>query len=105
RLGFEIQQQQRANEASTRIRNALDFATSNILVANQALVVVYANRSARTLLGDAADGIRQRVPEFDVQQLVGSDIATLLLSTDEPRGQLLAVQEVSTRRLHLGAHT
>src|SRR5690606_36918817 len=99
RLGFEVQQQRRINEASTRIRNALDSADSSILVANQDLVVAHANRSARSLLDDAADGIRQRLPEFDAQQLVGSDIALLLQGPDEPRAQLLELQEASTRRL------
>jgi methyl-accepting chemotaxis protein len=105
RLGFEVQEQQRNHRASTRIRNALDFAHTNILVANQDLAIVYANSGIRTLMGAAADSLRDTVPGFDIERLMGSDITPLLQDPAQPREQLLQLDDASTRRLHLGART
>ncbi|MGY0799341.1 methyl-accepting chemotaxis protein [Lysobacter sp. A286] len=105
RLGFEVQEQQRGNEANTRIRNALDFANTNILVANRELVIVYANSAIQTLMSNAANGIRRTLPDFDAQHLIGSDITPLLQDPGQSHTQLLQLQQASTRRLQLGDYT
>ncbi|QOY63313.1 PAS domain-containing protein [Lysobacter sp. H21R4] len=105
RLGFEVQQQQREQRASARIRNALDFAHTNILVANQDLIVVYANSGMTDLIGASAQDIRHRLPGFELSRLLGSDIGALLQDPAKPEHDLSRLGNGFVRRMQLGTRT
>ncbi|TWI07997.1 methyl-accepting chemotaxis protein [Aerolutibacter ruishenii] len=74
RQGFLIEDQtRRANEA-IRIRRALDAADANVMVADHDHTIVYANPSMLGLLRTAQSDLRQHLPEFDADHVIGRSI-------------------------------
>jgi methyl-accepting chemotaxis protein len=77
RLEQEQQRLQAEREIAAenlRVRIALDNVSSNVMMADPERRIVYLNRSARQLFHDAADDLRQALPAFDPDGLLGASI-------------------------------
>ncbi len=59
---------------NTRIRAALDNATTSIMVANSEREVIYMNPAVSDMMRNAQDDIRKAIPKFDVEKILGSSI-------------------------------
>ncbi|MDD5249773.1 MAG: methyl-accepting chemotaxis protein [Rhodocyclaceae bacterium] len=57
--------------ANLRIRIALDNVSTGVMIADSARHVIYANKSVQGILKGAETGMRQRLPQFDADRLVG----------------------------------
>jgi len=64
-------------EETATIANALDAASSAVLITDRDHAVHYANRRMRELLVDAAPALAQVVPGFDAENPVGADFTLL----------------------------
>ncbi|MCK6426718.1 MAG: methyl-accepting chemotaxis protein [Burkholderiaceae bacterium] len=62
-----------AADENLRIRMALDDVPSAVLIADNAGVIRYANKSVIALLTRIADDLRTVVPNFDVKTIIGSN--------------------------------
>ncbi len=70
----EIQQQERERQLtqeSLRLRNALDNATTNVMVADESNTIVYMNTSALDMFKTAESELRKSLPSFRADQLIG----------------------------------
>ena len=105
RLGFEFSDAKRRAQAAERIRQALDVATTNMMVADDKHLVVYTNEVLTRTLQDAEAEIRTVLPSFDVHALIGASLAHL--STDPTAWSLLLARlaHPATERCVLGART
>ena len=64
--------QERAVAAENQsIRNALDNASTGVMIADMSRKVIFANKAMRATLATVTDDIRRRVPEFDAEQIIG----------------------------------
>jgi methyl-accepting chemotaxis protein len=68
------QQQEQQHGELTLIKTALDNATSNLMLADPAGIIVYANRAVLKLLRMAEDDIRKELPHFRSDALVGRNM-------------------------------
>jgi len=59
---------------NARIRTALDNVSSNVMLADTERNIIYMNRNAERLFTESQDEIRKQLPDFDPQQLVGTNI-------------------------------
>lgn len=57
-----------------RIQNALDNASCNVMLADQDYNIIYVNKSLLAMFKAIQDDIRQEIPGFDANQLVGGNI-------------------------------
>lgn len=72
-ISLELEAQQQAQENS-RLRQALDRASANIMVADENNCIIYMNDTVRQMFLKAADDIRQDLPDFRVDQLIGQSM-------------------------------
>ena len=67
---------QRVTEAQahgTRIRNALDNVTTNVMIADNDGKITYWNSSLKEMLTGAESDIRKALPQFDVRTVIGAN--------------------------------
>jgi methyl-accepting chemotaxis protein len=57
---------------NARIRTALDRVSSGAMLADPAGKIVYVNDAVRAIFRDQADAIRQQMPHFDPEKILGS---------------------------------
>ncbi|CAK0774103.1 methyl-accepting chemotaxis protein [Azospirillaceae bacterium] len=64
-----------AGVSATRLKTALDNVTSNVMVADPQGKIIYMNRAVSEMFSAAEADIRKQLPRFDVNRLIGSNIA------------------------------
>ncbi|MCX8017698.1 MAG: methyl-accepting chemotaxis protein [Rhodocyclaceae bacterium] len=74
RMGFEVAETKRVAVEMTRIKIALDNVSTGVMIADKGRNIIYTNKSVRALLNNASAAIRQRLPDFDAERLVGANI-------------------------------
>ncbi len=69
------QLQQAANEAviNTRIKQALDNCTTNVMIADKDGIIVYMNSAVHQMFSVAQADIRQQLGNFDLSRLIGAN--------------------------------
>jgi methyl-accepting chemotaxis protein len=88
KLGFDIEDTRRAALESGRIREALDRAGTNMMIADADNVIIYMNDSMRGTMERAAPILRQHFPDFDPARLVGSNIDVFHRKPSHQQGML-----------------
>ena len=74
KFGKLIQDTQAQNESATRIKTALDCVSTNVMVADSDNHIIYMNPSVQQMFAAAADDLRERLPNFDANNLMGQNI-------------------------------
>jgi len=103
KVGFELADSRHHLVESTRIRQALDVAAANVMVADASYDVVYANRSLMKMLAAAEADIRQSLPAFSAAQVVGINIDQFHRQPAHQRTLLARLTSTHGTRLRLGA--
>lgn len=88
-------------DESTRIRMALDKASTCVLIANAACKVIYMNASLTRLMHAAEADLRKTIPGFRAQQILGGSLETLHTDPGYWRGLLASLQGVHRCDVHL----
>ena len=105
RQGFLIEDQtRRANEA-IRIRRALDAADANVMVADHDHTIVYANPSMLRMLRNAQADLRQHLPDFDAEQVVGRSIDQFHRDPTHQHTLLANLQDTHQATIRAGGRT
>jgi methyl-accepting chemotaxis protein len=74
RLKSQLAKEREAAATNSRIKTALDKAGIMITVADNSNHVIYANEAAGRFFNDYQGDVRDSVPAFDPQRVIGSDI-------------------------------
>jgi len=74
RLGFEMNETRKIAEESTRIKVALDNVSTNVMMADTDLNIMYMNKSIVKMLSAAEADLKKVLPSFNVQTLMGTNI-------------------------------
>jgi methyl-accepting chemotaxis protein len=72
--GFNVAESNRVANDNLRIRIALDASSSNLRIADDDGMVIYANKGLLTTLRQIEPGMRERQPSFSTDTFVGSNI-------------------------------
>ena len=97
-----VEQQQIAEQA---YRAVLDAATTNVMIANANLEIVYINESLRRMLLSCEDEIRADLPHFSVDEIIGKSIDDFHKSPAHQRNMLKRLNAPHKARLKLGGNT
>jgi len=104
-LRTQIETERAVAAENSRIRHALDTASTSVLVADARHEIVYLNATAQATFARAQGEIRKALPSFDAHTLKGSSLDAL--SADQSRERLtldsLSISEV--RECTFGALT
>ena len=76
RMGFEVAETKRQADEMTRIKIALDNVSTGVMIADPGRTIIYTNKSVQAILKGAEADIRQQLPNFDADRLVGTNIDT-----------------------------
>lgn len=88
-----------------RIRNALDAAATNVMIANADNIVVYANRAVGDMLQNAEADIKKELPGFSARDLVGSNIDGFHKRPEHQRSMLASMRSPHKATIQVGVRT
>jgi methyl-accepting chemotaxis protein len=74
KLGYDMNETRRIAEETTRIKVALDNVSTNVMMADKDLNIIYMNRSIKKMLTEAEADLKQVLPNFNVNHLMGMNI-------------------------------
>lgn len=74
KLGFDIEETRRMLVENTRIRNALDHASTGMMIADNERNIIYLNKSVEQTLTNAEADLKKDLPNFSVSKVLGSNI-------------------------------
>ena len=74
RMGFEVAETKRQADEMTRVKIALDNVSTGVMIADAGRNIIYANHSVKRILKGAEADIRQQLPNFDADHMVGVNI-------------------------------
>lgn len=95
----------RAAADNARIRQALDNVSTNVMVADRDLNIVYMNHTVRAMMAAAQSDIRKDLPNFDVERLIGTNIDGFHRNPAHQRNLLGGLSKTFTSELKLGGRT
>jgi len=112
RLGFEFAETvRRANESerlrqiSERIKQALDVAAANVMLADLDGKVVYANQSCLRMFEVAQTALRTKLPTFYASEVIGSDASQFHSDARAQRQFLTDLRQAHSEQMELGGRT
>ncbi len=70
----KIAQEMETNKVMTRIKTALDHASTNVMMCDRSYTIVYANKASVTTLSKLEQDIRKVFPTFAVDKVIGSSM-------------------------------
>ena len=74
RQGFEIYDARRVANEATSVATALAVSSTGIMIADTDNVITYTNKSVRKMFGDIEGKLREHIPDFDMENLLGQNI-------------------------------
>ncbi|GAA6134820.1 hypothetical protein NBRC116188_16100 [Oceaniserpentilla sp. 4NH20-0058] len=101
-----ITQQKIDNMSNARIRRALDScAESCLMVADEDYNLVYTNKGVQDMFIDAESDIKQSIPSFSSDRVLGQNIDIFHKNPSYQRGMLDNLHSSHSAQLELGART
>lgn len=74
KLGFDINEAARRADEALRITNALNNASTGVMIADNDLQIIYMNQSVDKMMKDAESDIKKDLPNFNASALLGANI-------------------------------
>ncbi|WP_051275357.1 methyl-accepting chemotaxis protein [Aestuariibacter salexigens] len=89
-------------EANARIKSALDGVTTNVMVSDAELNIVYMNDSVQSMLRDAESDLRKELPNFNANNLLGQNIDQFHKNPAHQRNMLSKLETTYRTRIQVG---
>ncbi|MBS4098003.1 MAG: PAS domain-containing protein [Sulfuricella sp.] len=105
RTGFDLADSRRTANEMTRIRTALDFATTNIMIADRDGHIIYLNKPVQAMMKNAEADIRKELPNFDADALQGASIDTFHKNPAHQRDLLASLTTTYKTTTKIGGRT
>lgn len=105
RLGLDVIDKQQVVTKALRVQSALDQANTNVMIANAEMEIVYINDALSSMFRDAQDDIRLELPNFNVDNLVGSNIDSFHQNPQHQRNIVEKLQKTVKASFKLGGRS
>lgn len=102
KLKANLQEMEGQLRQNTRIRKAIDSTSTGLMIADQDFNVIYINPANLKVLRDQQHEIRSRLPNFDVDQVLGKNIDVFHQNPAHQRRMLSSLTEPFQTELTLG---
>ncbi|MFK5969255.1 MAG: methyl-accepting chemotaxis protein [Candidatus Marithrix sp.] len=105
-LREQIQHDKLIADKAIRINQALDRATTNILITDSNYNIIYLNQAAQYLFTKYESIIRQQIPNFDAKKILGSNFTFYHRDDYESKRQTLEnIKDSHRTRITIGSMT
>ncbi|HXZ59953.1 MAG TPA: methyl-accepting chemotaxis protein [Steroidobacteraceae bacterium] len=101
----DITEQVRQSELNAAFKGALDNLSSNVMVADSALNIIYLNKAMREMASAVQDDFRRDVPNFDASRLLGANIDSFHRNPAHQRNLLAGLDKPFTSQITIGGRT
>ncbi len=91
-----------AGTDQVRLRSALDYCKTNIMVANETHDIVYFNENLDEMLRNAQSDIQNALPDFDVDKVLGSNIDVFHADPSHQRAMLARLTSSYETQIEVG---
>ncbi|MDM7861894.1 methyl-accepting chemotaxis protein [Alteromonas sp. ASW11-36] len=88
--------------ANARVKSALDGVTTNVMVADANLDIVYMNQSVKLMLAEAESDLRKELPHFDAKNLIGQNIDQFHKNPQHQRSMLAKLESTYRTQIEVG---
>ena len=105
KLNADISEAKQIADENVRVKRALDSATTNVMIADNNLNIVYMNESVQAMLKTAESDIRKDLTGFNADKLMGSNIDGFHKNPAHQRGLLKTLNSTWRARITLGGRT
>ena len=105
KLGFDINDAKRRADESLRITNALDNASTGVMIADPDLNIIYLNKSVQTMLKHAEADIKKDLPNFNADTLLGTNIDGFHKKPEHQRQLLKTFTTTFNTSIKIGGRT
>ena len=101
-LKSRIESDRKAANETLRIKVALDVASTNVMVADPAGVIVYCNASAMEMMRQAEGDIRKQLPNFSAAGICGANFDIFHQQPSHQRNLLAALKGIHRTEITIG---
>jgi methyl-accepting chemotaxis protein len=105
RFGGIIEEVQQQSQETQRLKTALDNVSSGVMVADTENTVIYLNRSVQRLIREAEADIRNEMPGFSAEGLLGDGIDRFHKNPSHQQDLLASLNDTHVSEFELGGHT
>ncbi len=105
KIGFEVMNTRRIADIGRRTQTALDSVSTNVMMADVDLNVVYMNRAVEEMFREAEHDLREVLPHFDASQIIGQNIDLFHKNPMHQRKLLSALEDTFKAEMEIGART
>ncbi|MFA5242750.1 MAG: methyl-accepting chemotaxis protein [Sulfuricella sp.] len=105
KMGFEVNDAKRRADESLRITNALDNASTGIMIADNDLNIIYINKAVQDMLKNAESDIRKDLPDFSADKLQGANIDVFHKNPAHQRQLLKTFTTTYKATINIGGRT
>ncbi|WP_286239152.1 methyl-accepting chemotaxis protein [Neptuniibacter halophilus] len=102
KLGFEVNDARQAAQQADRIRVALDNVAANVMLADNQGEIIYCNQAVSEMMSRAEADIREQLPDFSAQQIVGSNFDRFHKNPQHQRDLLQSLSSTYHGRIKVG---
>ncbi|MEQ1635385.1 MAG: methyl-accepting chemotaxis protein [Methylococcales bacterium] len=105
KLGFDIDETRRLLDENTRIRNALDNASTGMMIADNDRNIIYMNKAVTQTLTVAEADLKTALPDFNAAKVMGSTIDVFHKNPAHQKQLLATLNTTFKTKLMLGGRT
>jgi methyl-accepting chemotaxis protein len=105
KLGYEVNDAREAGKRSQRIKVALDNVSSSVMLADNDGEIIYCNDSALNMMRKAQEDIREKLPEFDAETILGSNFDIFHEKPEHQRRMLESLKSTYNGNIKVGARS
>ena len=98
------EEQQKTLQETMRIRQALDGASTNVMIADVDRTIIYANKSVLAMLRIAEPELRKVLPHFAVDKIVGSNMDIFHKAPAHQAALLARLETTFTSNITVAGH-
>jgi len=102
KLGFEVNDAKEQNRRAQRIKVALDNVSSNVMMADPDGNIIYCNDAVIEMMRKAQKDIREQLPNFDADRIVGSNFDIFHKAPEHQRRMLETLKSTHKGQIKVG---
>ncbi|ASP40590.1 chemotaxis protein [Bacterioplanes sanyensis] len=100
-----VAREKKEADSNSRVKQALDVVSTNTMIADNELDIVYMNESIVDMMKNAESDLRKDLPGFQVSQLMGSNIDVFHKRPEHQRQMLAALKDTYRTEIVVGGRT
>ena len=105
RFGGIIDDTREQSEAATRLKTALDCVSTNVMVSDKDFNIIYMNDAVQRMFKEAEHDLRDRLPNFDADALIGRNIDVFHRDPAHQRRLLTALSDTYESQVEVSGRT